>query len=190
MIEELKATINDQAVSFSKNIIIYSTDEEMRQLRDILTRIVKRYRNDELPPLAGCSGEETEKSYQISGNLPDSKAKKFNQQQFTSNSEKRKAKVEDEAEIFRILKKMPIRTDAVPTMSYILDHENYFDLLLDDIFKYGVIVGKQEERKKHNENKSWHWKMCKYMASVKDTITFNQYKAICHALGVPLSKFD
>lgn len=84
MIEELKATINDQTVSFSKNIIIYSTDEEMRQLRDILTRIGKRYRNDELPPLAGCSGEEDEKakfnlglsggeeekkSHQISGNL-------------------------------------------------------------------------------------------------------------------------
>ena len=49
------------------------TDEEMRQLRDILTRIGKRYRKDELPPLVNGSGEELQKKgYQISGNLSDS----------------------------------------------------------------------------------------------------------------------
>lgn len=73
MTEDLKLSITDKNIVISKNIIIYSTDEEMRQLRDILTRIGKRYRKDELPPLANGSGEELQKKgYQISGNLSDS----------------------------------------------------------------------------------------------------------------------
>lgn len=61
MTEDLKLSITDKNIVISKNIIIYSTDEEMRQLRDILTRIGKRYRNDELPPLAGRSGKTIKK---------------------------------------------------------------------------------------------------------------------------------
>ena len=61
MTEDLKLSITDKNIVISKNILIYSTDEEIRQLRDILTRIGKRYRNDELPPLAGCSSETIKK---------------------------------------------------------------------------------------------------------------------------------
>ena len=61
MAEDLKLSITDKNIVISKNIIIYSTDEEIRQLRDILTRIGKRYRNDELPPLAGCYSETIKK---------------------------------------------------------------------------------------------------------------------------------
>ena len=75
MTEDLNITIKDKEVIPSKNIIIYSTDEEMTQLREILTRIGKRYRNDEIPPVKIPFSEETEKSYQISGNLPDNKTK-------------------------------------------------------------------------------------------------------------------
>ena len=61
MTEDLKLSITDKNIVISKNILIYSTDEEMTQLRDIRMCIGKRYKKDELPPLAERSGETIKK---------------------------------------------------------------------------------------------------------------------------------
>lgn len=44
MMEEIRVLVDDQYVTMSKNIIIYATDDEMIQLRSILSHIAKRYR--------------------------------------------------------------------------------------------------------------------------------------------------
>lgn len=44
MMEEIRVLVDDRYVTMSKNIIIYATDDEMIQLRSILSHIAKRYR--------------------------------------------------------------------------------------------------------------------------------------------------
>lgn len=61
MKDDLSLSITDKNIVISQNILIYSTDEEMTQLREILMRIGKRYKKDELPLLAGRSGETIKK---------------------------------------------------------------------------------------------------------------------------------
>lgn len=65
MKDELKVTLDEQMVVMSENILTYSTDEEMRQLRNILACIGKRYREGILPSLAIDSDDKNEKK------LPD-----------------------------------------------------------------------------------------------------------------------
>lgn len=44
MMEEIRVLVDDRYVTMSKNIIIYATDDEMIQLRSILSHIAKRYK--------------------------------------------------------------------------------------------------------------------------------------------------
>lgn len=92
-------------------------------------------------------------------------------------------------EIYNLLRKTPVRTDAIPLIEYILEHEKHACLVYDAIFRYGIIVGKQEERKKRNGKKTSGKKLGEYVTSVANDLTENQYVAICNVLGVSLDAF-
>lgn len=49
---------------------------------------------------------------------------------------------------YKLLKTTPIRTDAVPLFQYIIENEACEGFVLDMIYRYGIMVGKREERKR------------------------------------------
>ena len=57
-------------------------------------------------------------------------------------------------EMFNLLKRTPIRTDATGLFNYIMEHEKYECFILDMINRYGIIVGKREERRKRRQGDS------------------------------------
>lgn len=61
MKDELKLTMTEKNIVISQNILTYSTNEEMRQLRNILACIGKRYREGILPSLAIGSDDKNGK---------------------------------------------------------------------------------------------------------------------------------
>lgn len=94
----------------------------------------------------------------------------------------------DNEKIYKILKKTPIKVPNYPFIDYVLENEKYEIFAVDLIFRYGIMVGKQEERKKRNK-KTVGKKLGEYVTSVANDLTVSQYVAICNALGVSLDAF-
>ena len=54
-------------------------------------------------------------------------------------------------ETYELLKTTPVRTDAISLFDYISKNEEYKEFAFDMIYRYGIMVGKREERSRRKK---------------------------------------